>query len=61
MKKPLLAVLVLVLLSAAVIGLVTAAEDETATATPQAEPALEKFEPSEELPADSAISLPVDI
>jgi hypothetical protein len=35
----------------------------TATAAPQdgGDPALEEFVPSEELPADSAVSFPVDI
>jgi hypothetical protein len=48
-------------LAAAALAAVVAAPDSSAQSTGEPAPVLEDFEPSEELPADSAISFPVDI
>jgi hypothetical protein len=53
-------VLVLLTLVAAAASWLTASAAPEPDA-PQTEPELEEFVPSEELPADSAISFPVDI
>ena len=60
-KRAVLAVLCTIMLAAAAVAAVVAAADQSAQSTGEPEPALEEFEPSEELPADSAISFPVDI
>jgi hypothetical protein len=58
MKKNTLIVLVLIVLATAAIAYAVAAQSES---TPTPDPALEEFIPTEKLPADSAISFPVDI
>ena len=60
-KRAVLAVLCTIMLAAAAVAALVAATDLSAQSTEEPEPALEEFEPSEELPADSAISFPVDI
>jgi hypothetical protein len=61
MKRHLLIVIGTVLLAGVLAAAVTAAVQTTAQPGPDTEPELEEFVPSEELPADSAISFPVDI
>ena len=62
MKRVVLVVLCAAVLVAVALAALVAAPDSSAQSTgEQVPPALEDFEPSEELPADSAISFPVDI
>jgi len=61
MRKLLLVALGALVLLVAALAAVVAAPDSSAQSTGEPAPALEDFEPSEELPADSAISFPVDI
>ena len=61
MKRFLFAAFGVLLLLAATLAVVVGAPDSSAQSTTEPAPALEDFEPSEELPADSAVSFPVDI
>jgi hypothetical protein len=61
MKRVVIVVLGVLVLAAAALAAVVAAPDSSVQSTGEQPPALEDFEPSEELPADSAISFPVDI
>ena len=61
MKRVVLVVLCAVVLMAVALAVLVAAPESSAQSTGDQVPALEDFEPSEELPADSAISFPVDI
>jgi ABC-type oligopeptide transport system substrate-binding subunit len=61
MKRVVLVVLCAMVLAVAALATVGAAPDSSAQSTGEPAPVLEDFEPSEELPADSAISFPVDI
>jgi hypothetical protein len=60
MKRKILVLLGTLLVAGTVLALVSAAQSSPQS-TEEPEPVLEDFEPSEDLPADSAISLPVDI
>lgn len=62
--RVLTAVLILIMLAAAPAGGASeqaSAEGEQGQETPVSEEELEEFVPTEEVPADSAISFPVDI
>jgi hypothetical protein len=59
-KRYILTIIGAVLVAGAVAALVAAAQSAPESQE-ESEPALEEFVPSEELPADSAISFPVDI
>ena len=61
MKRVVLVVICALVLAVAVLATVGAAPESSAQSTGEPAPVLEDFEPSEELPADSAISFPVDI
>ena len=61
MKNVMRIVLVVVVLAGAALAYGIAAQQEDPQASPTPDPMFEEFIPTEKLPADSAISFPVDI